>query len=497
MKRRITMRDALADPHLLGGGLRGDSWANWRMLLIATAGEALNKEEREIFERFTRRSREPGERIEEGLFLIGRRGGKDRAAAVLATYIAALIDWSSVLSKGERGLVLCIGADQRQAKVQRDYIEGTFDASPILSGLIVNRTADTIELLNGIVIEVRAASFRRIRGLTCIAVIASETAFWMTEESSNADVEILNAVRPTLSTTGGPLIIITTPYARRGQVWELYRRHFGANGDPLVLVAQGTSRDFNPTLPQRVVDRALERDPAAAGAEYLAQFRSDIESFIAREAVDACIIAGRYELPPTSRHVAYCDPSGGSSDSMTLALGHRGGDGRAILDAIRERRPPFSPESVVAEFAELLKTYHVHRVTGDHYAGEWPRERFQVHGIRYEVSEKPKSDIYRDLLPTLNSGKVELLDHPRLIAQLCALERRTARSGKDSIDHPPGGRDDIANAVAGVVAEVLGCSAGMSAISESAWVKILADVDAMLPYRWSPMFREGPTPRFP
>ena len=37
----------------------------------------------------------------------------------------------------------------------------------------------------------------------------------------------------------------------------------------------------------------------------------------------------------------------------------------------------------------------------------------------------------------------------RLVNQLCGLERRTARSGKDSIDHGPGGHDDLANAVAG------------------------------------------------
>jgi hypothetical protein len=80
------------------------------------------------------------ERIEEALFLIGRRGGKDRASAVLVTYLAALVDWSGVLAKGERGLVLCIGADQRQATVQRDY------PSPVLSRLIVKRTAESIEV---------------------------------------------------------------------------------------------------------------------------------------------------------------------------------------------------------------------------------------------------------------------------------------------------------------------------------------------------------------
>jgi hypothetical protein len=101
-----------------------------------------------------------------------------------------------------------------------------------------------------------------------------------------------------------------------------------------------------------------------------------------------------------------------------------------------------------------LSGYRVSRVVGDRFAGEWPREQFKKLGITYEPSAAPKSDLYRDMLPMLNSGKVELLDHPRLIAQLTGLERRTSRAGKDSIDHARGAHDDVANAVAGVVALV-------------------------------------------
>jgi hypothetical protein len=367
--------------------------------------------------------------------------------------LAALVDWSPVLAKGERGLVLCIGPDQRQAKIQRDYIEGAFDASPVMASLVSNRTADSIELSNGVSVEVRAASFRRLRGVTCVAVIATEAAFWQTDEGSgNPDSEILNAVRPSLATTHGPLIIITSPYARKGEVWDIYRRHYGPQGDPLILVAQGASRDFNPTLSEGVVRRALERDHAAGSAEYLAQFRVDIESFIAREVVESAVVPGRYELPPNgANYVAFCDPSGGSNDSFALAIAHGSKDGRGILDVIREQRPPFSPDAVVQEFTALLKRYGIMKVQGDRYGGDWPAERFRAHGMTYEQSERPKSQIYGELLPLLNSGRVELLDHARLVAQLCDLERRTSRGGKDSIDHTPGGHDDLANAVAGAL----------------------------------------------
>jgi hypothetical protein len=104
-----------------------------------------------------------------------------------------------------------------------------------------------------------------------------------------------------------------------------------------------------------------------------------------------------------------------------------------VLDAVREVRPPFSPENVISEFAYLCKSYRISKVIGDRYAGEFPRELFRKYGISYDLLEKSKSDLYRDTLPLINSKRIALLDHPRLISQFVGLERRTARSGKDSI----------------------------------------------------------------
>ena len=89
--------------------------------------------------------------------------------------------------------------------------------------------------------------------------------------------------------------------------------------------------------------------------------------------------------------------------------------------------------------------------SGDYYAAEWNVSAFRRKGIRYDVSESPKKDIYQDFLPLMNSRKVRFLDNPRLVDQLCSLERRTARGGRDSIDHPPKAHDDVANAVAGAL----------------------------------------------
>jgi hypothetical protein len=148
------------------------------------------------------------------------------------------------------------------------------------------------------------------------------------------------------------------------------------------------------------------------------------------------------------RYHAFVDPSGGSADSFTMSISHKESD-RVVIDLAREVKPPFDPSTVVDDFCIALKQYRINRVTGDRYAGEWPREQFRKRGIGYICSDKVKSDLFRDLLPLLNSGRIVLPKSERLVSQLTGLERRVARSGKDSIDHGPGTHDDLANVVAG------------------------------------------------
>ena len=169
--------------------------------------------------------------------------------------------------------------------------------------------------------------------------------------------------------------------------------------------------------------KPYEDDPESAKAEYGGEFRTDLADFVSRETIDAVVMWGRRELPPEPgvTYSGFVDPSGGVSDSMTLAIGHLGRNNACVLDAAVEIRPPLDPEQTVAEFAALLRRYGVTKIVGDKYGGEWPRARFAEHGIEFEQSARPKSDLYRDLLPLLNARRVELLDLPRLSAQLCGL----------------------------------------------------------------------------
>ena len=449
----IDIITVLTDRNLLGQFLKDlNTWKAWFSFLKAFFALTPTQGDLQVYRKCTARTRWPSRPAKEAWLAIGVRGGKSFVVALLATFLAVFKDYE--LSPGERGYILIVAPTRKQGRIIKAYLSSFFSQNEFLRPFVLKETIEDIELTNSITISVLASDYTTIRGFTAVAAIVDEVAF-LTVEGSRPDIEIIRALRSRLISTGGPLIAISSPYAKRGMLYEMHTKHFGKDDSPF-LVWQASSLTMNPTLNKDAIEQARIEDPEGARADYDAQFRSDIESFVSREVVESAVQPGCYERPPSpGRHyVAFVDPAGGSGqDSMTLAIAHRE-HGKAVLDAIRERRPPFSPEAVCEEFSSVLKTYGIRTVYGDRYAGEWPRERFQRHGITYRVSDKIKSDIYQDFLPLINSGQVELLDNGKLLEQLINLERRTGRSGKDTIDHPPRGHDDLCNAACGALVYV-------------------------------------------
>ena len=423
--------EALDDPDLFGGLFDAPSWEPWRAFLAALQALPMTAEQLDRYRHHTGRFEPPAKPARYAELVVGRRGGKSRILALIATYLACVIDHRDYIVPGETPVAAIIAKDRQQAKVILGYIAGFIRSIALFAELIEDELAETIRLSNGVVIEVHTASIGAPRGRTFLAVLADEIAFWPTDgDSANADVEVINAVRAGLTTIPYSLLLLaSSPYAKKGIFHANYAKYFGKDDAP-VLVWQGTTEEMNSSLiGDPLIAEMFAEDHERALAEFGAQFRSDILAFVTREAVEAVVAHGMLELPSGEgiTYAAFVDPSGGSADSMTLAIGHCEASGVAVLDCVREIRPPFSPDSVVEEFATLLKSYGVSRVTGDAYAGEWPRERFAAHGITYDVSTRNKSQIYAEFLPALNGQRVRLLDHPRLIGQLVNLERRTAR----------------------------------------------------------------------
>ena len=74
----------------------------------------------------------------------------------------------------------------------------------------------------------------------------------MTAPALTRTGRVYRAVLPALAASSGPLVAISTPYRKTGSLHERHKSFFGVD-DPDVLVIQGASQLFNPTLKQAMV----------------------------------------------------------------------------------------------------------------------------------------------------------------------------------------------------------------------------------------------------
>lgn len=444
---------SLSDPKLFGPWFRDiETWLAWFAYLSTMYALPMNREQRRIYDSCTRRSKLPTKPFREAYLVVGRRGGKSFIAALIAVHHACFTGYRPYLSPGEVGTVMIIASNRKQARVIMRYVKALLNEVQLLRQLIVRQTAESIELSNRVNIEIHTSGFRAVRGYTIVAAVLDELAFWRSEESQNPDFEIIAALRPAMATIPTSMLLcISSPYARRGALYEAHRDYFGKDDDN-VLVWQADTRTMNPTVPQKVIDDAYQRDPQSASAEYGAQFRSDVSGFLLEAWIASACVEDVYQLPYCDqfKYFAFADPSGGAKDSFTLSIAHRDDD-QLILDLIVGKKPPFNPAGVVEEFCNILGQYNICKVTGDRYAGQWVVDAFKQHDVEYTHSDKSKSEIFLECEPHFAQGTIQLLNHKRLLSELRQLERKTGASGRDRIDHPPSGHDDYANAACGAL----------------------------------------------
>lgn len=455
--------DFIESEQLTPGSFEGDSWERWKAILSAAFALPMDDEQVALFKEVAGDREPPTERVRELFAVAGRRSAKSNVASAVAVYLAtvgAAVDGLlDRLSPGERGVIQLIAVDRDQAKVLMGYIGGLFDSSPTLNAMVTKRGTEGIDLNNRVSIQVSTNSFKSVRGRTSIAVLMDECAFFKDENSSSPDTELYRAIVPSLATTGGILIGISSPYSKKGLLYDKWRQHFGTDSDCLVI--QGETRQFNPTIDQRVIDDAIADDPEGARSEWLGQFRDDISGFISRELVEDATRTSPLEIPYDrhlrSKYRAFVDPAGGGKDEFCIAIGHFDRKAQqAVVDVVRGMSG--TPATITEEYADLMAQYGLRKGVSDKYAGSWPADEFSRYGIQIEQSADPKSQLYVDSLARFSSGQVNMPPDSKLQSQLCNLERRTSRSGRDTVDHPQGNgqHDDRANAVAGLLSLLRG-----------------------------------------
>jgi len=249
----ITLPQACRDPNLFGPWFRDpETWGAWRAFLAALFALPMTDADLATYRACTGRTKPPSEPVTEAWLICGRRAGKSFTLALVAAFLAAFYEWRPFLSPGERATIMVIAADRRQARVIMRYIRAFFDGVTMLKAMVERETTEGLDLSNAVTLEVHTASFRTVRGYSICAALLDEVAYWRSDESANPDTEIIAALRPAMATIPGSMLLCaSSPYARRGALWDAYKRHWGKDGRPLVW--QADTRTMN-----RRINRRLE-----------------------------------------------------------------------------------------------------------------------------------------------------------------------------------------------------------------------------------------------
>jgi hypothetical protein len=251
--------DVMADPRYFGAWFAASTWLAWRAFLAGAFGLSMTEELAAMWQQCTRR-RPPGTAVREVALVCGRRAGKSRVAALIAVYLACFRDYTPHLAPGEFATLPIVAADRREARTVMRYVKAFLDV-PALRARVVQPLAESVELTGRVQIEVHTAGFRAVRGYTVMGAICDEIAFWNTAtDSANPDTEVLAALRPGMaSIPGAMLVLLSSPYARSGVLWDTYDRYFGRD-DSNVVVWQADTRTMNPTIdPARLLETPARR----------------------------------------------------------------------------------------------------------------------------------------------------------------------------------------------------------------------------------------------
>ena len=455
-KATIDIIAAIRDPNIIGDKLSPAQEAALRTLY----GLSIPNNQSQMVRRCTGHPPRKPKEYREAAFICGRRAGKsDKIAANVAIFEAFFR--THKLSPGERGIVLLLAQNMRQAGVVKGYVEGKITGSPILSRHVAHIRAHEIDLDNGITIAIHPASFRSIRGLSVVACICDEIGFWWTEDGyANPDVEVLRAVRPSMATfPNAKLVLASSPFAMNGVLWDMWRDR---KKDKEVLVWHAPTALMNPAVPASFLKGEKKRDPENYRREYEAEFAEALSAFLPAQSIDACVVSGRTRLEPQecTDYVGAIDAAF-KGDRFTFAVGHRDRSRDVVvIDHLNgwkgTSKEPLRLGAVIPQIKQVAQEFQIERIYGDQFAAEPIRHAFREAELDFReipFTLQSKADLYSMLRSLIVDERIELLDHKESLRELRGLEIELLPGGNARIGHGRRGNDDYADAIALVACE--------------------------------------------
>lgn len=405
---------------------------------------------------------------------LGRRSGKGRKAAIVATYEATANAAAhlSEVPKGEQVAVVVVATSQKQARVIHRYIRG-FLKAPALAHLVVRDTDDEIELSNGMIVMTMPCTSRSTRGIAVAVLIMDEAAWFLDGENSPlAAKEIWDALAPaTAQFPAGRRLILSTPRWVTGWFSEMCRT--AASGEhPDMRHWWATTAEMNPRISQAFLDAERAKDPASFAREYEARFTAGLSAVFPDALVRAAIDTRIPRDVTAAKYVISVDASSGTGkDTFALTSGYLAGGRLIVRDVTGWRGAPASPINhrlVYDSIAALARELHGATVIVDQWAGEVVRQALVERGctvVARPWSNESKAEAVSVLRELLHGGLISIPDHGPLVSELVQYEERRLPSGRPHFAAPPGQHDDFCAALMGLAHQLRVNRKGWGAIS--------------------------------
>ena len=470
--------------------------AAWRAFVRAIYGLPLDDADRESFRLIAGHAQPLVGGYRDALAVVGRRGGKSEIAAGLGLYETLVVDHMR-FSPGARGHFFIVSRTIKQSLQTFRYARQIVEHNPELNDLLEVDPVESLNyggelrFVNNASLSCFAAQKGSARGFTTLGAIFDEFA-WLAsdEESANQDEEIITAVRfGAAPPEGAPprrMLAISSPAAKRGYVFDQFAQHYG-RADAPVLVVQGNTRAFNPSIDEKWLAAEKKRDPKAYLREIEAQFADAVSAWIDRAAVEQAIL-GRDEKPLQSGYrpytaaidvgfkrdrtvlvIAHCEDIPVTSlrhrESVVVAINDLTGEPlpmrrtwapkrRFVVDGVWIWTPssgvPLDAPRLVSEIAAIAFQYGISDITADQYSIVPLQGEFRRHGIRLGEltwSSATKLEAFNLLRESFYDQRVSLPAMPIIVDELTQLQERI--SGQTVQFSAPGRQhDDVAHAIA-------------------------------------------------
>ena len=385
----------------------------------------------------------------------GARGGKSKWAGTRMLHLGLTVDVSR-LAPGEHGYVFLVAPKLELGLQPLNYIKGLVSLDARLAARCdVGAEQIVIDRGRGHFVTIQPVAASRggagQRGRSLLGALLDETAFFRDESSGVVnDQAIFKALAPRVI-DGGQIVVQSTPWARSGLLYDLFRENFGHPVSAIVSHAPtGMLRTDEKIL--SYVAREYARDPENAAIEFGAQFgAASATQWLDPGALERAVV----DAPPAA--VVPGDELGAGGDlgfarnSSALVVARSRG-GVVDLVVVEERRPtkdaPLRPSVVCREFARMLSGLGLGGMVADRHYAETAREALDETGLY--LSEPPDPDepwsLARQLL---RDGRLRLPQHPLLLAQLKGARGKLRSGGGVQVQlqkTPDGRHGDVAAA---------------------------------------------------